>query len=95
VTNIISTVRKAKIPTAATIGGGEQSGIIVTLSANPQEQGREAAKMTARVVKGENPSSIALGQPKKIDLIINVKEATDMGLKVPFDLLTSATRVIK
>jgi ABC-type uncharacterized transport system substrate-binding protein len=95
VTNIISTVRKAKIPTATTIGGGEQSGIILTLSANPQEQGREAAKMTAQVVKGENPSSIAIVHPKKIDLIINLKEATDMGLKVPFDLLTSATRVIK
>ena len=95
VTNIISTVRKAKIPTATTIGGGEQSGIILTLSANPQEQGREAAKMTARALKGENPSSIAIGQPKKIDLIINMKEATDMGLKVPFDLLTSATKVIK
>ena len=95
VTNIISAVRKAKIPTAATIGGGEQSGIILTLSANPQEQGREAAKMTARVVKGETPSSIAIGLPKKIDLIVNLKEATDMGLKVPFDLLTSATRVIK
>ena len=95
VTNVISTVRKAKIPTATTIGGGEQSGIILTLSANPQEQGREAAKMTAQVVKGENPSSIAIGQPKKIDLIINLKEATDMGLKIPFDLLTSATRVIK
>jgi len=95
VTNIISAVRKAKIPTAATIGGGEQSGIILTLSANPQEQGREAAKMTARVVKGETPSSIAIGLPKKIDLIVNLKEATDMGLKIPFDLLTSATRVIK
>jgi putative ABC transport system substrate-binding protein len=95
VTNIISAVRKAKIPTAATIGGGEQSGIILTLSANPLEQGREAAKMTARVVKGENPSSMAIGLPKKIDLIVNLKEATDMGLKVPFDLLTSATRVIK
>ena len=49
-TNIISMVRKAKIATATTIGGGEQSGIILTLSANPQEQGREAAKMTARVL---------------------------------------------
>jgi putative ABC transport system substrate-binding protein len=94
VTNIISTVRKAKIPTASTIGGGEQSGIILTLSPNPQAQGREAAKMTARVVRGEDPSSIALVQPKKIDLIINLKETTDMGLKVPFDLLTSAARVI-
>ncbi len=95
VSSIIHTVRKGKIPTATTIGGGEQSGIILTLSANPQEQGREAASMAARVMKGENPSTIAIGQPKKIDLIINLKEATDLGLRVPFDLLTSATKVIK
>ena len=95
VTNVVSAVRKAKIPTGTTIGGGEQSGIILTLSANPQEQGREAARIAARVLKGEKPSAIPIEQPKKIDLIINLKEATDMGLKVPFDILTSATRVIK
>ena len=95
VTSIISTVRKAKIPTATTIGGGEQSGIILTLSANPQEQGRAAARMVARVLKGEKPSAIAVEPPKKIDLVINLKEASDMGLKVPFDILTSATKVIK
>jgi len=95
VTNVISAVRKTKIPTGTTIGGGEQSGIILTLSANPQEQGREAARIAARVLKGEKPSAIPIEQPKKIDLIINLKEATDMGLKVPFDILTSATRVIK
>jgi putative ABC transport system substrate-binding protein len=95
VSGIVSTVRKEKIPTCTTIGGGEQSGIILTLSANPQEQGRTAAKITARVVRGEKPSSIPIEQAKKIDLIINLKEANDMGLKVPFDLLTSATKVIK
>jgi len=28
-------------------------------------------------------------------VIINLKEATSLGLKIPFDLLTSATKVIK
>ncbi|MBI5632442.1 MAG: ABC transporter substrate-binding protein [Nitrospirae bacterium] len=95
VNNIIGVARKTKIPTGTTIGGGEGSGIILTLSANPQEQGREAAKIAARVIKGAKPASIALEPPKKIDLIVNLKEATDMGLKIPFDLLTTATRVIK
>lgn len=95
VSNIIGVARKAKIPTGTTIGGGEGSGVILTLSANPQEQGREAAKMAARVIKGARPASIALESPRKIDFIVNLKEATDMGLKIPFDLLTTATRVIK
>ena len=95
VNNILGLARKGKIPTATTIGGGENSGVILTISANPQEQGREAARLVARVVKGAKPSSLPVEQPKKIDLIINLKEATEMGLKIPFDLLTSATKVIK
>ncbi|MBI5075025.1 MAG: ABC transporter substrate-binding protein [Nitrospirae bacterium] len=95
VNNIIGVARKAKIPTGTTIGGGESSGIILTLSANPQEQGKEAAKIASRVFKGAKPSSVPFEAPKKIDLIVNLKEATDMGLKIPFDLLTTATRVIK
>jgi putative ABC transport system substrate-binding protein len=95
VNNIIGLARKAKIPAAATIGGGETSGVILTIAADPREQGREAARMAAKVIKGAKPSSLPVAQPKKIDMIINLKEATDMGLKVPFDLLTSATKVIR
>jgi len=95
VSNIIGIARKAKVPTAATIAGGETSGVILTIAADPHEQGREAAKITAKVLRGARPSTIAIVQPKKIDVIINLKEATAMGLKVPFDLLTSATKVIK
>lgn len=95
VNNIIGVARKAKIPTGSTIGGGEGSGVILTLSANPQEQGREAAAIAARVLKGTKTAAIPFEPPKKVDLIVNLKEATEMGLKIPFDLLTSATRVIK
>ncbi len=95
VQNIVDVARKAKIPTASTLGGGETDGVILTLSADPAEQGREAAKLIARILKGEKPSSLPIVQPKKIDLVINLKEATALGFKVPFDLLTSATKVIK
>jgi putative ABC transport system substrate-binding protein len=95
VQNIAGIARKAKIPTASTIGSGENSGVILTIAANPQEQGREAAKLTAGILKGAKPSSFPIAQPKKVDMIINLKEATEMGLKIPFDLLTSATKVIK
>jgi putative ABC transport system substrate-binding protein len=95
VNNIIGTARKSKIPTATTIGGGENSGIILTLSANPAEQGKEAAERVAKILQGSKPSSLPVEQPKKIDMIINIREATDMGLKIPFDLLSSATKVIK
>lgn len=95
VNNIIGSARKAKIPTATTIGGGENSGIILTIAANPYEQGKEAAERVAKILKGAAAASLPVEQPKKIDMIINIREATDMGLKIPFDLLSAATKVIK
>jgi putative tryptophan/tyrosine transport system substrate-binding protein len=95
VNNIMGTARKSKIPTATTIGGGENSGVILTLAANPYEQGKEAATLVAKILKGAKPSSLPVEQPKKIDMIINIREATDMGLKIPFGLLSAATKVIK
>jgi putative ABC transport system substrate-binding protein len=95
VSNIIGLARKEKMPTASTIGGGENSGVILTISANPVEQGREAAMMVAKIVRGAKPSALPVGHARKVDMIINLKEATGMGLKIPFDLLTSATKVIK
>lgn len=95
VDNILALAHRDKIPTASTIGGEEGKGIILTIAANPLEQGREAAMLTAKLIRGAKPSSLPMESPKKVDMILNLKEATYMGLKVPFDLLTSATRVIK
>lgn len=95
VNSITDSARKKKIPISATISGGEESGVILSIFPNAAEQGREAAKKTALVLKGTKASSIPFEQPKKIDMIINLKEATGMGLKVPFDLLSTATKVIK
>lgn len=95
VNNILGVARKGKLATATSIGGGESSGIILTIQANPQEQGKVAARLAAKVIKGIKPSSLPVEQPKKVDMIINLKEANDIGVKIPFDLLTSATKVIK
>src|SRR4030042_1616649 len=93
--DIVKIARKQKIPTATLLGGGEKRGIILTLYADPEEQGKEAVNILARIIKGESPASIPIRSPKKIHLVINLKEATALGLTVPFDILSSATRIIK
>jgi putative tryptophan/tyrosine transport system substrate-binding protein len=95
VNNIVGTARQAKIPTATTIGVSDDSGIILVLSANAGEQGRDAAVRVAKIFNGVKPGSLPVEQPRKIDMIINLKEAGDLGLKIPFDILSSATKVIK
>jgi putative ABC transport system substrate-binding protein len=93
--DVVGIARRDKIPTASTIGGGENRGILLTLTADPEEQGTEAAKIVAKVLKGTPPSDIPIQAPKKIEKIINLREAGALGFKVPSDLLSSAARVIK
>jgi putative ABC transport system substrate-binding protein len=95
VNSVIRVARNAKIPTAAALGGEEDKGIILTIDADPREQGVTAAKMVAQVFKGKKPADIPVTLPRKVDIVVNLKEATRLGFKVPFSLLTAATRVIK
>jgi putative ABC transport system substrate-binding protein len=93
--DIIAAARNSKIPTAAAIGGGESSGVILTIAADPKEQGTTLAKMVGQAIQGTKPSALPFVQPKKVNMVINLKEATGMGFKVSFDLLSSATKIIK
>lgn len=95
INTVIDNARKGSTATASIIGGGEQSGVVLTMNANPQEQGREAARLVSQIMKGADPSSFPIVNPKEIDLIINLKEAKHLGLTVSSDLLATATTVIR
>ncbi len=93
--NVSTILRKEKIPAASIMDIGGESGAILMITPDPEEQGRMAAQMVIRILKGETPSSIPIERPRKIEMIINLKEASILGIKVPLDIITSATRVIK
>lgn len=93
--DVIGAARKLKIPTAAAMGGAEERGVILTVTADAKEQGREAAEILAKVLAGEKPASVPIRLPKKVNMVINLKEASALDIKVPFDLMSAATRVIK
>jgi putative ABC transport system substrate-binding protein len=92
---IIKSAHGSKIPTISQTGGTSEKGVILSLAPSPTEQGEAAAHIAARLLKGENPSSIPPEVPKLVELVLNLKEANALGLKVPMDLITDATRVIK
>lgn len=92
---VSETARAAKIPVASLMTGGEEKGILLTLSGNPQAQGKAAAQMVASVLKGTKPSAIPVDSSTKPEMILNLHEAKALGLNIPFDLLAVMTRVIK
>ncbi len=95
VKDIVEAARRDKIPTAAVIGGGEDAGIVLTLMADPKEQGSTAAKMVKQVLEGSKPAELKLKQPNSIKTIVNLKEAKALGLDVPAGVSGSADKVIQ
>ena len=93
VNDVLKVASANKLPTAASISGGK--GVVLTMSASPEEQGKVAAETAIAVLGGTAPSSIPMIMPKNIITIINQKEADAMGISIPASLAKSATEVIK
>jgi putative ABC transport system substrate-binding protein len=92
---IVKNAHAAKAPTISQLGGSSEHGVILSLAPSAQEQGEAAGRLVARILRGEKPAGLPAEVPKLVELVLNLKEAGAMGIKVPFDLITDATKVIK
>jgi putative ABC transport system substrate-binding protein len=94
-TQIADLATRNRLP--AIYGGAEyvEAGGLLSYGSSLSDQFRYAATFVDKILKGAKPADLPVEQATKFDLIINLKTAKALGLKIPQPLLLRADEVIQ
>ena len=92
---LIDLAAKARLPVVYQERFSVEEGGLIGYGPNPRSMGRAAAIYVARILKGAKPADLPVQQPTELELVINLKTASALGLRIPQSLLSRADEIIR
>ncbi len=92
---IASAIRKARIPAVFPWREYHQHGALMSYGPNLKEVYGHTASYVVKILKGAKPSDLPVEEISKFDLVIDLRVARELNLKVPEELLFRADEVIQ
>ena len=91
---LIALADKMRVPTVFSSDLELEAGGFMSYGPSVAEQVVRAAIYVDKILKGAKPADLPVERPTELDLVINLKTAKALGIKVPQSVLLQATRVI-
>ena len=92
---LLELVQRYRIPAMYDLPRAADQGGLMSYGVDYTVQARRLAYFVDRVLKGARPADIPVEQPSSGSLVINLKAAKAIGIKVPASVLLQADRVIQ
>ena len=86
---------KGRLPTMYSFREMVEAGGLMAYAVNMPDFVGRAAVYVDKILKGAKPAELAVEQPTKFELVINLKTAKTLGLAIPPPLLLRADEVIQ
>ena len=92
---IVALAAQERIPAIYSFSGFTAAGGLMSLAPDENDLFRRAATYVDRILNGARPADLAVEEPTKFGLVVNLKTANALGLAVPQSLLSGAAEVIE
>jgi putative ABC transport system substrate-binding protein len=92
---ILTTAAELRLPTMFQTADYVRAGGLLAYVPSVADQAKRAVSYVVRILNGAKPAALAIEQPTKFELLINLKTAKALGLMIPPTLLLRADQIIE